>query len=129
VSSLIGVHDHGLNKDQITRITITLSIVGGVVIAGLAWFGWWFQQQTSDREKDDGSRLDEQSKRKQTATMTVQPQTIIARQGWARAQDLERDNRLVQERAMHDPMNLQFRHVQSPRSSIIPPMTIPPPYV
>lgn len=57
----------------------------------------------------------------------MQPQTIIARQGWAKAQDLERDNRLVAERAQHDPMNLQFRHVQSPRSSVMHMAPSPPP--
>lgn len=118
-------------SDQITlRIAITLAVVGGAVTIGLVWFGWWFLQQYRDHGDDDGSHLDEQSKRKQTATMGVQHvQNTNARHVWAKVQDLERDNRLVVERAAHDPMMKQFHAAHSPRSTMFHHQPMVEPYV
>lgn len=123
VTGILGIQWFDDTKINGKQVAITLSVVGGVVIAGLIWFAYWFWDQRRNA-KDDGSALAQQSKEKQTATMPG----LAQRQAWARVQDLDRDNEIINHfRHEHNPMMRAYHPLDapSPRSSSPPPPTSP----
>ncbi|KAG8755128.1 hypothetical protein FRC14_004325 [Serendipita sp. 396] len=111
VTGILGIQWFDNNTVTGRQIAITLGIVGGVVIFGLISFVLWFIGLTS-KEKDDGSQLASDSKKKQTAGM--QQQTPEQRHQFARVEDLMRDNQLINRKRTDNPMMLRIREVNAP---------------